>query len=222
MKKKLTIILLLLSTITYGQKSNSGNTKMGEISWGIRSTGSLFSASGNNFGIGAGWQIRFRLSEKLNSEWFSDWITTDINGLGQRNDAHVGVSTMIYPFKNKGYKNTISPYILGGFCADYTKIKSNFYFDNTTNEYTSIVKDRWSFATQLGLGTHYNFTDRFDISFSAQYILHTGKDLHSEIETDNNGNEYLHLHEEAGGGLEGHLFLTLSANYMIADLLKQL
>jgi len=56
--------------------------------------------------VGTGWQLRYRISERLNTEWFADWVTSDIGGLGKRFDMHIGESMMIYPFKNVGAKNT--------------------------------------------------------------------------------------------------------------------
>ena len=220
MKKQVIALLLLLTGISYGQEVKETNTRNGELSFGVRSTGSIFTSSGNNFGIGAGWQIRYRMAEKLNTEWFADWITTDIDGLGQRYDIHIGESMMIYPFKKVGTKNTFTPYILGGFCGDYTKIEINLFFDDVENTYRRENKDRWSFATQLGIGTHYNITERFDISFSAQYVLHFGADINSETATNSIGQDYLQINQETGGGLEGHLFMTVSANFMIFDLRK--
>ena len=117
-------------------------------------------------------------------------------------------------------KNHFTPYILGGFCGDYTLIQSLLYYNDEIGHYERHTKDRWSFATQLGLGTHYNFTERFDLSFSSQYVLHFGNDIHAEVEENSMGNEYLHIHQEEGGSLEGHLFFTISANFKFADLIK--
>ena len=225
MKNLIFLILIAISTLSFGRttyayEDRSTDKSLGETTFGVRSTASLFSSSGNYVGIGAGWQIRFRLSENLNSEWFSDWIVTDLDGLGARYDAHIGESMLIYPGRQVLKAGRFTPYILGGFCGDYTQIKSNTYFNDLTKGYEKKAKERWSFATQLGLGTHYNFTDKFDISFNAQYVLHFGKDLHSEIETNSLGEDYLHIHEETGGGLEGHFFFTISANFKLADLIR--
>ena len=115
MRNILTTLLVLIISITQGQEVAKENTHAGELEWGVRSTGSMFSGSGNYFGIGAGFQIRYRVTDRLGSEWFADWITTDIGGLGQRTDAHIGVSAMIYPGKNQGIRNRLTPYILVGF-----------------------------------------------------------------------------------------------------------
>lgn len=222
MRNILTILLVSIMGTTFGQVvEKESNTHAGELGWGIRSTGSLFSESGNYFGIGAGFQIRYRVTDHLGSEWFADWITTDIEGLGQRTDAHIGVSAMIYPGKKQGVKNSFTPYILGGFCGDYTEITSNLSFNGIENQYTKDSRDRWSFATQLGLGTHYNITERIDFSLSAQYIMHFGADIHSEIETNDQGEEFLHIHHESSTSIEGHWFLTASVNIILVDLIKK-
>jgi len=222
MRNIITIVLILYIGTTFGQEvAEQKNTHKGELSFGVRSTGSMFSESGNYFGIGAGWQVRYRVTDHLGSEWFADWITTDIRGLGQRTDAHIGVSAVIYPGKNTNQKGKFTPYILGGFCGDYTQIKSNLSYDIQDSTYKQDSKDRWSFATQLGLGTHYNFTETFDISLSAQYILHFGTDIHSESKTNESGEEYLFIHHENSNALEGHWFITLSANFVIVDLIKK-
>ena len=221
MKYQLITSLLFFSSIVFAQETTApSNTHKGEFSLGIRTTGSLFSASGNRFGIGTGWQFRFRMTNRLNSEWFLDWITTDIGGAGQRYDLHIGESMIIYPGKRIGHAGRFTPYVLGGFCGDYTKIQTNLYFDDEQNVNTRQSKDRWSFATQLGLGSHFNITEQFDISLSAQYVLHFGRDIHAEMETNSLGYEHLHI-EEKGDALEGHLFITLSANLVIIDLLKK-
>ncbi len=63
--KSTTILLLLLFTISiagYSQEAGT-NTHRGEFSFGARTTGSLFSSSGNYFGVGAGGQWRYRIDE---------------------------------------------------------------------------------------------------------------------------------------------------------------
>jgi opacity protein-like surface antigen len=181
----------------------------------------MFSESGNYFGIGAGWQVRYRMTKGLGTEWFFDWITTDIGGHGHRTDAHIGESMIIYPGKNLNVKGKFTPYVLGGFCGDYTKIKSNLFYNDLENAYTQDSKDRWSFATQLGLGTHYNITEAVDFSISAQYVLHFGADIHSEILKNSLGEEFLFIHHDDAQSLEGHWFLTLSANFVIIDLIRK-
>ncbi|NVO20703.1 MAG: outer membrane beta-barrel protein [Bacteroidetes bacterium] len=220
--KYLLILFLMGATAMYAQQTaETANTHQGEISFGVRTTGSLFSSTGNYFGVGAGWQVRYRLSDRSGTEWFADWITTDIGGVGYRYDAHIGESMIIYLVNKPSRKNHLSPYFLGGFCGDYTKIQTNLYFDDEQQAYGKISKDRWSFATQLGLGTHYNLSERLDLSLSGQYVLHFGRDIDATIETNSIGQKYLLIPEKKGNALEGHFFFTLSANYVIADLSKK-
>lgn len=222
LSKQLFILIVFISLIGNAQDTlNSKNTHKGELSFGVRTTGSLFSASGNHLGIGAGWQVRYRIANKTNSEWFADWITTDIGGLGQRFDAHIGESMIIYPGHRVGEINRFTPYILGGFCGDYTKLSSNLYFDDIQNSYIKKTNDRWSFATQLGLGTHYNITKRFDISINVQYVLHFGKDLDAEIKINSIGEKFMWVPDEPENALEGHTFLTISANFVVFDCSKK-
>ena len=221
MKIKLMYVFLFISSMIYGQgATESTNTHNGELSFGARTTGSLFSSSGNYFGLGAGGQLRYRLDNQLNTEWFGDWMTTDIGGLGQRFDAHIGETMMLYPFKKVNRKLTFTPYVMGGFCGDYTKTSTNLHYDYVQNTYVKESKDRWSFATQLGLGTHFNLTERLDFSFSCQYMIHFGSDIDSEVFTNSRNEKYLQIDESKGTALEGHLLFTLSANFVIVDLRK--
>ncbi len=147
-------------------------------------------------------------------------MNTDIGGYGQRYDAHIGESMMIYPVKLVNNKMSFTPYILGGFCGDYTKTQTNLFYDDVLGEYRTEKKDRWSFATQLGLGTHFNLTERFDFSFTGQYMIHFGSDIDAVIQTNRLGEKYLQINEGKDNVLEGHLLFTLSANYVIADFRK--
>ncbi len=221
MIKTLLFLLLLISGTVYCQVTKDTlNTHKGELSFGARTTGSLFSSSGNYFGFGAGGQLRYRVDNRLNTEWFGDWMTTNIGGLGQRYDAHIGESMILYIGREVNRKNTLTPYAMGGFCGDYTKTSTNLYYDNVQKSYVRESKDRWSFATQLGLGTHYNITEKMDISFSCQYMIHFGSDIDSQIETNSQGEKYLQINKVNETALEGHLLLTLSANFVIVDLIR--
>lgn len=221
MKHYLFVLLLLCAVTAYGQTpTKAGNTHTGELSAGFRTTGSIFESSGNHFGIGAGGQVRYRINDMLNTEWFLDYISTDLGGLGARGDAHFGVSALIYPFKNPNQEHHFTPYVLGGFCGDYTKVHSNYYYDDEVNGLVQNSRARWSFATQMGLGTHFNVTKRFDLSASTQYMIHFGQDIHTEVETNSLGEEHLHIHQEHTHGLEGHWFFALTANFVLFDLLK--
>ncbi len=188
----------------------------GNFSLGLRSTASLFNSDGG-FGSGAGGQFRLQLSDRVNTEWFADLITTNLSYAGRRTDAHIGWSVMFY-LKNPqtAAQSILQPYVLAGHCFDYTKISA---FSNPFENKAGETDERWSSAVQMGLGTHFNMSDRFDFSLSAQYMLHLGNDIHAHIE-EGSGYPELEIEEHDGSSIEGHLLVTLSVNYKIADLWK--
>ena len=213
MKKHLLLIIFFLPLFIFSQEESILNSDNGgNFELGIRSTTSVFGSTGN-LGLGIGGQFRIRMSDRVNTEWFADFITENIDGLATRNDYHIGWSVMFYPINPIGKK--ITPYILAGHCFDYTKI--------TTIEngfHNAEVASRFSSATQVGLGTHFYLSDKINISLSSQYMLHLGKDIHVEVHNEN-GHEELHIDSEDHSksfSLEGHLLFTVSINYKIANL----
>ncbi|MBL4668783.1 MAG: hypothetical protein HRT73_14105 [Flavobacteriales bacterium] len=206
MKHLNVLILLFLPFLLFSQEKNTN--KSGDFELGIRSTISTFSSSGN-LGYGIGGQFRIRMSNRINTEWFADFITEDIEGLATRNDYHIGWSVMFYlgdPIEKK-----LSTYIIAGHCFDYTKISE-------TKNSIDIIKpvSRLSSATQFGIGTHFNLSEKLNITLSSQYMIHLGEDIH--IENTETG---FHVHDEGNNGtvsLEGHILFTLSVNYKIANL----
>lgn len=214
-KIKLIFIVLLFPITVFSQEEMrpSNTTKAsGMFELGVRSTISGFGST-NNIGTGFGGQFRLRISKRINTEWFADFITEDIDGLAKRNDYHIGWSVMFYPFATEG---KFVPYILAGHCFDYTKVSSV-----RTNE--NIIADeaqsRLSSATQLGIGTHFNATDYFDVSFGVQYMVHLGNDIHTDID-EHNGTEELHIEKESHSNpvLEGHLLFTVSVNFKLGKI----
>ena len=106
------------------------------------------------------------------------------------------------------------PYIEGGHCFDLSKM--SVYEGHTVSADTE-MGTRFSSAVQLGLGTHLNITDRFDITLKTQYMLHLGKELHAH--THQHGDQtHVEIEEGHGAGLEGHLLGTISLNYKIGNL----
>ncbi len=186
--------------------------KSGEFQLGIRSTTSLFSHDAE-FGTGFGGQFRIGFFDRMNSEWFADYIASDIGGLAKRTDGHIGWSVMFYPLTPK--PRFVQPYILMGHCFDYTRVE---VFESGQ------MQERWSSAFQTGLGTHFNLSDRTDISVAAQYMGHIGKDLHVELASDDG--HAGHTHEEElvitsdphSKSLEGHLLVTVSFNIKIGQI----
>ena len=207
------IITSLFIYLSFSIKAQENKFKdSGVLEIGTRSTISTFGGNGN-VGTGFGGQFRLSLGKRLNTEWFADYFTEDINGLANRNDAHIGWSVMFYPLKRE--QQLFTPYILAGHCFDYTKI---LLLNPSNEEPTVLVKERWSSATQIGIGTHINFSHNFNLSISSQYMIHLGNDIHTHSHQEN-GKEVIHFedsHEDIS--LEGHLLFTISLNYKIAQL----
>lgn len=204
MKNLLVAVVLSIAVNGYSQTLNLKKNQGGLFSLGLRSTMSVFEhkefAVG---GFGYGGQFRLQFSNRLNTEWFADYMRGNINQLANRTDYHVGWSVMYY-FTDK-IAPPVKPYILAGHCFDRTELVDNSDKNNRITKNSS--------AIQAGAGVHFNITERFDITFTAQYMFHLGKDVHAHIE-----NDMVMLHNKKGTGIEGHLLLNLGINYKIADL----
>lgn len=182
----------------------TGKNRGGRLSLGMRSTLSTFNGHHNESnGFGVGGQFRLQFADRVNSDWFFDYIQSDIGDFASRTDYHIGWSVLYYPMKNPFPK--VQPYILAGHCFDRTFMMEN---GNRTNNIT-----RWSSAAQAGLGVHFNLTKRLDISIVGQYMLHLGNEVGAHV----HGGE-VEFHEEAGSSMEGHLLFHVGVNYKIADL----
>ena len=81
-------------------------------------------------------------------------------------------------------------------------------------------RDEFASAVQLGLGAHYNITDRTDISFTAQYMMHMGKNIHANI-ADHDGEKHVHLEKTQIRGVEGHMLINVSLNVRLFDMWDQ-
>ena len=68
-------------------------------------------------------------------------------------------------------------------------------------------------ATQAGAGTHFNINPRFDCSLAAQYMLHFGKEIETNITS-----EVVTIERKNFSTPDGHLLFTLSFNYKFGDL----
>lgn len=193
-----------------GQEINPYLNK-GDFTLGVRSTGSFFGHD-EVAGFGTGGQFRLQLLDKLSTEWFADWITLDLKGAGTRNNAHIGWSVLFYPKK----WNRFVPYLIAGHCFDYAEVTpiSTRFIDRSAEQI-----NRWSSAVQAGVGAHGFITDRFNVTLAAQYMLHLGDHLDYELIDTQNG-YYLNTQgvQSEEESFEGHLLITLSLNYRIADL----
>jgi hypothetical protein len=208
LKKKqmrITFLLLFFTIVANAQPLTLKKNEGGLFSLGARTTISTFNhGEFGNSGFGLGGQFRVQLSDRVNTDWFLDYITSDLDQLAFRTDYHIGWSVLFYPLKPKE-RQVVKPYILAGHCFDYTVLKEN---TDHTNQL-----DRWSSAVQAGIGTHFNITQRMDLSLVTQYMIHLGTHIHAE----QLANEVVFT-EEKGASLEGHLLIHIGLNYKIGDL----
>jgi opacity protein-like surface antigen len=203
--RSLVIVALLVTSTSFAQTLPiKGEGRGGIVSLGMRSTLSTFNGHHDESnGLGMGGQFRIQFANRVNSDWFFDYIRSDVGDYATRTDYHIGWSVLFYPLQ---YENAVvQPYILAGHCFDKTDMFEN---GNRSNSIT-----RWSSAAQAGLGVHFNLTERLDISLVGQYMLHLG----NEIDAHQHGGS-VEFHEKTGSSMEGHLLFHLGVNYKIADL----
>ena len=216
MKKILFLLFITLIVVesSVAQSDSLSKKESGKFMLGMRSTMSAFSDDGAN-GMGVGGQFRIKFGSRLNSDWFLDYLTTDIGGLAKRTDYHIGWSVLYYPLNNNIRKGKFTPYILAGHCFDWTEVIKNNFANSTTSLNEA---KRFSSAVQAGLGTHYNLADNFDVSLTAQYMLHLGDDINATVFDNEITQQQDVLIEKGSLGLEGHLLINLSMNVYIAKL----
>lgn len=186
--------------------TNALENNSGWFSLGPRTTLSLFDHDGA--GLGSGAQFRIQLSNSVNTDWFADYISINVDDKVRSEYYHIGWSVLFYPTP-QAEQQLVQPYIVAGHCFDYNK--------KTVIANPSNTIDRWGSAVQAGLGTHFNITDRFDVSITSQYMIHLTKEL--AIETHEDGE--IHIHEHKDPTLEGHLLTTISLNYKMVRLWKK-
>lgn len=218
--KTIFLILVFIGALQANAQDNRRHNPAGMLSLGGRTTVSLFNDLDNEMtGTGVGGQFRLRFSDAVNTDWFFDYITSDILNYARRTDYHIGWSVLFYPINNLAYfrqegefKPKFRPYILAGHCFDYSRIEAK---DGISHVDGYIAAERWSSAVQAGLGTHLELSPRFDISLTGQYMMHLGNHIETEYDFTTGT---LSFHEHKGTSLAGHLLVTLSLNYKIAKL----
>ncbi len=197
---KLLFIAFLLGGATVQAQDEK---QAGTVSVGGRSTFSFFNdGDASSAGSGVGGQFRIRLGDRVNTDWYYDYLTAPICNYAHRQDQHIGWSVLFYVLPTATKRQLFQPYVLAGHCFDYTRQMANADAKNNA--------ERWSSAVQAGIGTHINLTDRFDLSVVGQYMIHLGTDVHAD---QHDGR--VEFHQEKGGSLEGHLLANLSFNYKL-------
>lgn len=178
----------------------------GTFSLGVRNDYNIFTDAPKSFGAGLGGSMRIQLLNRLNTEWFADYVASSLYGKAHRIDAHIGWNVMFYLLDPKGFKRKLTPFIAAGHCFDYTSIR--------INGENGAYKRKWSSAVQMSLGCHYNITPQFDVSLSTLYDLHLGNDIESELHKDGT----VTIEEYKNAGFEGHIMLIFSAHYKFLKL----
>ena len=191
------------------QKSKLG---IGQFELGIRSSGSFFN-NANSLGRGIGGQFRIRFLKRLNTEWYADFFTANIDNIGTRKDAHIGWSIMMYPFNTNKVKGKFTPYIIVGNCFDKSKVYENNRPENEQLQYSA--------ALQFGLGTSYNLTDNLDLTLTCQYMNHIGGSLRTKVEGVTLYDKTLLIEKSGKTTIDGHLLLCLSINATLIDFWKK-
>ncbi len=183
-------------------------SQAGAFSLGLRNTLSFFNhGNPKEIGTGIGAHFRILVVDRVNTEWFADFLPANVFNRAHRLDYHIGWSVMFYLIRTHAFQRKFTPYVLAGNCFDYTFIRMN-------GADAPPGRKRFSSAVQAGIGCHYNITPRFDLSLTTQYMIHLGKELHAEQQED--GSVVIEEHKHAGW--EGHLLISLSLNYKIAQL----
>lgn len=208
MKKVLAITLMSLLFTFQGVSQDL--SKAGMFSLGSRSTISLFNHYGSGIGTGMGGQFRIQLSNRVNTEWYLDYISSQAGGVIGRKDLHIGWSVFFYYLKNNSSSDKLlQPFFEVGHCFDHTYV----------NEIgTDNFLERWSSAVQLGTGVSFNLTPRLDLSTKMQYMIHLGSDIDADLYDDGHNHTHVALSKNKGVDLEGHMLVTISMNYKIGKL----
>ncbi len=178
----------------------------GMVSFGARTDINIFTGAPKSPGIGTGASLRLQLLNRLNTEWFGDYVSSDLYNKAHRVDAHIGWNVMFYVLNPNGFKRKFTPFIAAGQCFDYTSVQ----LDGENQQ----LHSKATAAVQMELGCHYNITPRFDVSLSTLYDLHLGDDLDTNLNPDGS----VTVTSEKGAGWEGHVMIILSAHYKIGRL----
>lgn len=202
MRSSILLFVLFLWLNPEVEAQNDSLTSAGQLSVGVRSSwGLVYEHDWNRMSFGSGGQFRLRFSDKVNSDWFFDFLQGDLDDIGRRTDIHIGWCVLYYPINKQG---TWQPYLLAGHCFEFLKMSENGNTDNFAN--------RKSASIQAGAGVQLHLSKRADISFVAQYMMHFGTNI--DVVSTNP----LVFEKPGGIALQDHVLLHFSLNYVIADL----
>lgn len=204
MRNQIIVFAFFLTFATKGQELNLKNTQIGTLSLGARSSiGLVNDGKWQKTAFGTGGQFRIRFSEKVNTDWFIDYLTADLENYAWRADCHIGWSVIYYLSKKSD--PSVQPYILAGHCFEYLKFTDNIDAKN--------YAERWSASVQGGAGVQFNITPRLNLSLVGQYMMHIGTKI-TAARVDN----LTVFTKTSGYGIQDHILLHISINYKIMNL----
>lgn len=194
---------LLLSSMEILHAQSERSSESGRFSLGVRtSMGLVYENDWGKMSFGNGGQMRLKLGNRVNTEWFADFLQGDLEDIAKRTDIHIGWSVMYYPIKAQ---EKIQPFILAGHCFEFLKIEENGDASNHIH--------RKSASVQAGLGAHWHVSKNLDFSATTQYMMHFGTNIMLDQTT-----EPISFSKESGLSLQDHVLVNFSLNYCIADL----
>lgn len=199
-----TLTLLTLMIGLFGSRIAAQSYSSGAFGLGVRSTLNIFpTEDGGMTGVGAGGHFRIGFADRVNTEWFMDYIQSR-GDLGFRTDYHVGWSVQ-FALGSDFSEKRVTPYILGGQCFDLTKVRGF-----TTGSESPLV---FSSAAQAGLGLSSFLRDNVEINFQTQYMFH----LSRQLELVDDGSLATHYHESRGFSFLGHVLINFGVSFYILD-----
>lgn len=114
-------LILVLPLFVIAQNWFNSGKPGGAFTLGTINTVSMFNED-NAIGKGIGAQFRIWLGNKLNSQWYFDYITSKEGSIIYRNDYHIGWSLMFYLGNNFYEDKLLQPYFTAGHCFDKSKV----------------------------------------------------------------------------------------------------
>lgn len=208
MKSALLVVLLLWLVPGWSQKPMRIKfTDPGVFGVGLRAAGGLaITDSVLHVTQGVGVQGRLMLLQRLNTEWYAEWMRGGFSDAAFRTDVHLGLNALLY-FQRRLQR--VAPYLVAGIAADALTLHNRVQYRHRTTS--------WTTALQGGMGFHINLTWRSDLSLSTAYQQHL---RHNALLKTDEG--LLAQVPQTGRTGDGHLLVVLSMNFKITDLWKTL
>jgi hypothetical protein len=186
-----------------------GDNGFGQITIGVRA-GACTLFDPNSIGFGIGGDVRIRLAKRWSLEAYSDFFKTAIMHLGFHSDLRYGFNALYYWIDRPMLPYKVTPFLLGGISYEDNSIRS---YQIYTARYTN-----WSPWLDIGIGQHYFFTPRWDITLEFFYVLPLASHPYSFLYTPVNKDiQELNVKTEPGFS-KGGIFGIISLNYTFGNI----